>query len=203
MKDGKWLVPERERPRGWEMLTPIPAAELKFKEQLSPPLLKEKPAAKSPLLDSAIVATEKKVAKHKKQPDKPKQKRRCPCGLTWEHSGRHGAYSDLADTIHENAKWFGVKPELVNAALVLVSGMWTQKPSQIEVLTGLPRDFIAGVAIRCLNQKLWHPDKTVTLGEMTEENGGDLEFWLNAMAAAGEIDKTEDGAFRAIQSLSK
>lgn len=133
---------------------------------------------------------------------------RCGCCKPVKHSGmcysrklhkrrRFDSFRELAKAIHDSAVAFGAEPELENAALVLVAGMWTRKKLELREITGL-RDtqFISIVAKRCVQNELWLPETTVHLGEMSEEHG-DLEFWLNAMVASGKltVDHRADGPY--------
>jgi hypothetical protein len=187
MQDGKWLVPPEERPKRWELLTPIPASELKT----------------TAILEDAIAATEFNSPVTPTQttvPEPPAKKkyaaRRCSHGIYWIWCGACNGFAEIAEAIRLSAQAMDADEPLIRAALVLVAGMWVRTEFGIGKLTGLPALDIGRIARRCWHTGLWCNKNTVILGEFTDDS--DLEFWLNAMVASGECDRTENNEFRMV-----
>lgn len=162
VKDGHWVVPVEERPNGWENW-PIRVA-----VAMLPDIL------------------------------------RCECGRPLRHTGKctfralrlnvvptryiEEFRKELQSAIKKSARVFGADEELQFAAEILFAGIFGYRSVQgIRQFVSAPRDLIRRVSENCILQKLWLPDGTVRLGRF-DQPSGDLEFWLLAMAAAGQIE---------------
>lgn len=99
---------------------------------------------------------------------KPKQ-------WTW-----HG-WTGFKRAIERSAREGGWKGDTVEAALILVAGMWSREP---EILAKrIPGKNTALFAQRCTDLELWKDGGLVELGDM--EFAGDLDLWMRAGAIAG------------------
>lgn len=123
---------------------------------------------------------------------------RCRCAKPIRHTGacyyrklrkraRFEYFREVAGAVRESAKDFGADAGLTNAALILVAGIWTRKKLELLELVRCDATTIANVTRRCVRSRLWS-ENGVVLAEFTKENGYDLEFWMNAMVAAGQLN---------------
>lgn len=173
VKDGAWQVPPEERPKGWKQLP--------MREPAAAPL--------------NIVVTVSGV------PDIL----RCGCGRSLHHRGqchvrrvlaqlqldRKAAHFQtiLASVITESGRWFGADKTVLNTALVMVAGLYTRHVYELARLTGIRPHLVKEISVRLAKAGIWNPDGSVVLGDLNPqyEDFEDLEFWLIAMAGAGEI----------------
>lgn len=98
---------------------------------------------------------------------KPKQ-------WTW-----HG-WTGLKRAIERSARAGGWKGDAVEAAMILVAGMWCRDPEVLD--KRIPGKNAAFFAERCISLGLWKDEGLVELGDM--EIPADLDLWMRAGAIA-------------------
>ena len=187
VKDGKWQVPESERPSNWRSILPETSEPEPLDPSPAPPPTQQPDSAEPP---AAVVG------------------RRHALYPLWEHDGwielRKAIELSGAEFCGHNRK----DKRIIEAALVLCAGMFTRTGPILRRMTGVSNEkpFVQ----RCYDLGVWKTDdRGVTLGKFGEDlpsqqsGWADLEFWMIAMAVAGEIHRNPDGTFQSLESLAE
>lgn len=198
VKDGEWQVPPAERPRGWESMKardPWVATQAPPFQQPAPTVTEPETAAEPTLLEQAIAATPAAVAEEPCWCGKP-QRHAGACRGVPENSRR--AWSEIRPEIIRSAEEFGAEPPILRAALVLIALLCTRGHFRyaLRLVTpeGITRRFADDVAFRYKRMGVLSNDGAVYLGQDENNEYGDFEFWMIAMAGAGEIQcRVKDG----------
>lgn len=150
--DGKWVVPEEERPANWREILPD-----------APPVATAVEIAP----EAAPVEIEPETTPIPEPQRKRKDTRVFRPGWVGLKHAIERSFADAKAT-----------PELTQAALVIVAGIWSRDPAAIaKRIPGAP---VYLYAKRCVELGLWKDDG-VDLGEIDDERCGDLPLVLRAM----------------------
>lgn len=175
VKDGKWLVPESERPANWKDILP------------------EKPAVS--LLDEIINAP---VQEPPIEPA-PRERLRHKLYPRWEDE----AWLDMKTAITYSLRSMDATDDLVFCGLILVAGMWTRTGPILRKMTGVRNEKKA--VKRCYELGLWNREnRAVVIPGSDEEDPtlSNLEFFMTAMAIKGEIHRHPDGTFQSLEGAA-
>jgi hypothetical protein len=211
MKDGHWCVPPEERPKGWERL---PVKESETAPQPPDPT----PAEVAEAVGDVAEAT------RNSEPEPAGTLEAialCDCGKPANHIGmcrvRNAKmaerrrrwkehFAELDQAIHESARDFGAKDDLLASARIMVAGMWTRGRQELAILTGCPIETVKLVADRFESSPVWADPHAVRLGNIDVDKS-DLELWLHAMVGTGElyveVDKDGQSVFGLMEWKTK
>jgi hypothetical protein len=199
VKDGVWCVPPEERPKNW--------ATMPVREPVTPSVLDqvvtatEERGAEGTVKESLTVDTApESVVREKPTPESaPIQSGQSEPERNYQKDPwNHPSWLEIRESIHKSAVDFSAGYDLIKAAMLLVAGMFTRTGPYLRKMAEVTNE--KKMVERCYRYDLWnHDDMTVTLGEMTDEHGGDLELWLNAMVVNGILGKTDNETFYAIE----
>lgn len=189
MKDGAWIVPVEDRPKGWERYgvaeqsVPAIPATVDTSSSLVP--------EPTPLLDAVVQhgimansETKAPVVKDRRRTGKNPLVR----------GGRFlSQFRELDRAIQQSATIVGADAALIDAGRVLVAGMWTREWDMLSTLLNISVVNVALYGSRFTLAGIWSPDGVVIFGGAEDLDCADLGFWLCAMVGTGDIDGKWDG----------
>jgi len=179
MEAGVWLVPPEERPPGWEKLNVGEAAA----SIVAPPPQEAHVAPTEADVAAAVGRVAEDTAAAAPSPS----------------VSQKALWRTLKKAVQQSGEVAGSSADLIEAGMILCAGMWSCDFTVIAHMVGCSRRAVQRRAQILIPLRMWNRaggHYTAELGAFKSKRYGDLEFWLRAMIANGDLvgsRRAEDG----------